>query len=45
MVDGRDVQLVSGMGVSAEVKIGRRLLIEYIAAPLLRYKSESLDER
>lgn len=44
-VDGRDVQLVPGMGVSAEIKIGKRLLIEYITAPLLRYKSESLDER
>jgi len=45
MVDGRNVQLVPGMGVSAEIKIGKRLLIEYITAPLLRYKDESLDER
>ncbi len=45
MVDGRNVQLVPGMGISAEIKIGKRLLIEYITAPLLRYKDESLDER
>ncbi|MDO6515156.1 HlyD family type I secretion periplasmic adaptor subunit [Neptuniibacter sp. 2_MG-2023] len=45
MVDGREVPLVPGMGVSAEIKIGKRLLIEYITAPLLRYKSESLSEK
>lgn len=45
MVDGREVQLVPGMGASAEIKIGKRLLIEYITAPLLRYKSESLNEK
>jgi len=45
MVDGREVQLVPGMGVSAEIKIGKRLLIEYITAPLLRYKDESLSEK
>lgn len=45
MVDGREVQLVPGMGVSAEIKIGKRLLIEYLTAPLLRYKSESLSEK
>lgn len=45
LVDGREVQLVPGMGVSAEIKIGKRLLIEYILTPLLRYKSESVGER
>lgn len=45
MVDGREVELVPGMGASAEIKIGKRLLIEYVLAPLLRYKSESLVER
>ncbi|WP_415896381.1 HlyD family type I secretion periplasmic adaptor subunit [Neptuniibacter sp. QD72_48] len=44
-VDGRNVELVPGMGVSAEIKIGKRYLIEYILAPLLRYKDESLVER
>lgn len=45
VVDGRNVQLVPGMGVSAEIKIGKRLLIEYIFTPLLRYKDESVGER
>lgn len=45
LVDGWEVSLVPGMEVSVEIKIGKRLLIEYISAPLLRYKSESLTER
>ncbi len=44
-VDGRDVELVSGMSVSVEVKTGKRLLIEYILTPLLRYKMDSVEER
>lgn len=44
-VDGRDVNLVPGMGISAEVKTGKRLLIEYLIAPLLRYKMDSMKER
>lgn len=34
-----------GMGISAEVKTGKRLLIEYLIAPLLRYKMDSVEER
>ncbi|MBN0989639.1 hypothetical protein [Amphritea pacifica] len=44
-VDGRVVHLVPGMSVSAEVKTGKRYLMEYILTPLLRYKSESVRER
>lgn len=44
-IDGREVQLSSGMAISAEVNIGKRRLIEYILTPLLRYKEESLNER
>ena len=44
-VDGREVNLVPGMSVSAEVKTGKRYLIEYILTPLFRYKSESVRER
>ncbi len=44
-VDGREVNLVPGMSVSAEVKTGKRYLIEYVLTPLLRYKNESVRER
>ncbi|WP_432473863.1 HlyD family type I secretion periplasmic adaptor subunit [Amphritea sp. HPY] len=44
-VDGREVDLVPGMSVTAEVKTGKRYLIEFILTPLLRYKNESARER
>ncbi|MGI1678943.1 MAG: HlyD family type I secretion periplasmic adaptor subunit [Cellvibrionaceae bacterium] len=45
MVHGKEVQLVPGMSLSAELKTGKRRLIEFFFAPLLRYKDESLRER
>lgn len=39
------VDLLPGMLVSAEVKTGKRKLIEFVAAPLMRYKQESVRER
>jgi hemolysin D len=39
------VKLSPGMSVTAEVKTGKRRLIEYFLSPLLRYKQESLGER
>ncbi|WP_082865112.1 MULTISPECIES: HlyD family type I secretion periplasmic adaptor subunit [unclassified Oleiphilus] len=45
VVEGREVKLSPGMSVMAEVKTGKRRLIEYFLSPLLRYKQESLGER
>ena len=45
MVDQQEVQLIPGMAVTAEVMTGKRRLIEYVMAPLLRYKQESVRER
>ena len=44
-VDGTEVNLGPGMAVSAEVKTGRRRVIEYFLNPLLQYRNESLRER
>ncbi|MEW8441465.1 MAG: HlyD family type I secretion periplasmic adaptor subunit, partial [Candidatus Thiodiazotropha taylori] len=44
-VDGRQVPLMPGMEVTAELKTGERRLIEYFLAPLLRHGSASLRER
>jgi len=44
-VEERMVNLSPGMSVTAEVKTGKRRLIEYFLSPLLRYKQESLGER
>jgi len=44
-IEDRMVRLSPGMSVTAEVKTGKRRLIEYFLSPLLRYKQESLSER
>lgn len=44
-VEDKDVLLSAGMSVSAEIKTGRRRLIEIILTPFMEYASESLRER
>ena len=44
-VDGVPVALSPGMAVSVEIKTGKRRVIEYFLAPLMRGASESLRER
>lgn len=44
-VKGREVKLMPGMAVTAEVTTGTRRIIEFFLAPLLRYKDESIRER
>ncbi|WP_280191081.1 HlyD family type I secretion periplasmic adaptor subunit [Delftia sp. PS-11] len=44
-VDGRPVKLAPGMNVTAEIKTGKRRVIEYLLSPIQRMGSESLRER
>jgi len=44
-VDGKIVNLSPGMAVTAEIKTGKRRVIEYFLAPLIQYGGESLRER
>ena len=44
-VSKRSVNLTPGMSVTVEVKTGKRRVIEFFLAPLLRYKQESIRER
>ena len=44
-VNGQAVALSPGMTVTAEIRTGSRRMIEYLLAPLLRYRQESLRER
>lgn len=44
-VETKDVKLIPGMAVTAEVKTTQRRVIEYFLSPLLRYKQESIRER
>lgn len=44
-VDGKAVPISPGMAVTVEVKTGERSIIDYIFAPMLKYRDESLRER
>lgn len=44
-VNGRDLSLGPGLAATAEIKTGKRRIIEYILSPLLRYRDEALRER
>lgn len=45
MVDGRRIPLSPGMNVRAEIKTGRRRLIDYLISPVRQHLGESLGER
>lgn len=45
LVDGREVPLIPGMAVTAEIKTGRRSVLSYLLSPLNDYWRSSLRER
>lgn len=45
MADGQVVRLIPGMSVTAEVKTGKRRVIEYLLSPVMKYLNESMRER
>jgi RTX toxin transport system membrane fusion protein len=45
IVEGEPVRLSAGMAVSAEIKTGRRRVIDYLLSPLQQYQSEAMRER
>jgi hemolysin D len=44
-VDGRQIKLAPGMNVTAEIKTGKRRVIEYLLSPIEKAGRESLRER
>jgi hemolysin D len=44
-VDGKEVRLTPGMNVTAEVRTGRRTVLEYLLAPVQQMRAEGLRER
>ncbi|MBC5785076.1 HlyD family type I secretion periplasmic adaptor subunit [Ramlibacter sp. USB13] len=44
-VDGKMIRLAPGMNLTAEIKTGKRRVIEYLLSPIQRATSESLRER
>jgi hemolysin D len=45
VVEGKRIHLSPGMNVTAEIKTGRRRVIEYLLSPVQTALSESLGER
>jgi hemolysin D len=44
-VNGRVGEVKAGMTVTADIRTDERRLLEYLVAPMLRYKQEALRER
>jgi hemolysin D len=44
-IDGENVDISSGMTVSAEIKTGKRKIIEFFLSPIIKYARESLTIR
>lgn len=44
-VDGRLIKLSPGMNLTAEIKTGKRRVVEFLPSPVQRAASESLRER
>ena len=45
MIDGRPFELAPGMAVTAEIKTGKRRVLDYLLSPLHRYSHDVLRER
>ena len=45
VVDGQEQRLAPGMSVTAEIKTGRRSVMDYLLSPLNRYAHDGLNER
>lgn len=45
IADGQEVLLKPGMGVTSEIKTGKRKVIEYLLSPVMKYMNESMRER
>jgi hemolysin D len=44
-VDGKPIRLSPGMNLTAEIKTGKRRVIEFLMSPIQRAGNESLRER
>lgn len=45
MVDGKPANITSGMNLTAEVKVGKRRIIEFFIYPMIKYLDEGLSVR
>jgi len=45
MVDGKATAISTGMSISAEIKVGKRRIIEFFIYPLIKYWNEGISVR
>jgi hemolysin D len=45
IIEGKEAHLTPGMTVTAEIKTGRRRIINYLLSPLIQHARESMHER
>jgi hemolysin D len=45
LVEGRETAITSGMGVTAEIKVGKRRIIEFFIYPLIKHLDEGISVR
>jgi hemolysin D len=45
LIDGKHILISPGMNVTAEIKTGRRRVIEFLLSPVQKMGKESLRER
>ena len=44
-IDGKRIKLTPGMNLTAEIKTGKRHVIDYLLSPVRQHMNESLKER
>jgi hemolysin D len=45
MVDGKRTPISSGMSLAAEIKVGKRRIIEFFVYPIIKYLDEGIKVR
>jgi hemolysin D len=45
MVEGVETPVITGMSVTAEIKVGKRRVIEFFIYPLIKYLDEGISVR
>ena len=45
MVEGKKVPVTSGMSLTAEIKVGKRRVIEFFIYPIIKYLDEGIKVR
>ena len=45
LVEGKRVPITSGMSLTAEIKVGKRRIIEFFIYPLIKYLDEGIKVR